>query len=116
MTTTWTDDSKTAVLLTKPDDQSTILFRKGDFVAFDGREDGVKIVDIRGNDDALGPGGFEYLPWRAAEHRWATPIFAGFGHQPRFVVCYPSGISAFGQHINWASFQLLNGGKCPDQN
>jgi len=115
MTTTWTDDSKTAVLLTKKDG-TELLFQQGDFVSFEGREDGVKIVHIRSAEDDAGPRGFEYLPWRAQEQRWATPIIVVLSKQPRFVVCKPSGNSTWGQHIDWETFALLDGGKCPEDN
>jgi hypothetical protein len=113
MTTTWTDDTKTAVLLIKKDG-TEIIFRKGDFVSFENREDGVKIVDIRSGEEDPGPRGFQYLPWRAQEQRWATPIVSI--RQPRFIICYPSGNLTYGQHIDWESFSLLDGGKCPEDN
>jgi len=112
--TTWTDESKTAVLLKKKDG-TEVVFKQGDFISYEGREHGVKVVDIRFVSTEPGPRGFEYLPWRHDEQRWATPIFAGLGRQPRFVICYPSGTSSWGQHINWDSFNLLNDGKCPEE-
>ena len=110
MTTTLTDDSKTAVLLTKKNG-TQVIFQQGDFVSFDMREDGVKILEIIGRNDDNGPVGFEYLPWRESEQRWATPIFS-ISRPPRFIVCYPYGNSTYGQHINWESFHIVDG-KCP---
>ena len=115
MTTTWTDDSKTAVLLKKKNG-SELVFREGDFVNFENREDGVKIIKFYYQPFDLGPRGFEYLPWRAEENRWATPIITTLGKQPRFVVCYPSGLPTYGQHIIWDTFGLLDNGKCPEDN
>ena len=112
--TTWTDEKKTAVRLKKLDG-TELVFRQGDFVTFKGREDGVKIIEIRYRTNDPGPAGFEYLPWRVDEQRWATRIIT-FSRQPRFVVCYPSGITTCGQHINWESFDLIDGGTCPPSN
>ena len=98
----------TSILLTK-DDDSTLILRKGEFITYEGRELGAKIIHFSGNDPA-GPIGMEYLPWRG--DRWATPAISLRGNT-RHIICYPVGILHFGQHINWNTVELLNHGVCP---
>jgi hypothetical protein len=75
-----------------------ICLSRGDCISYDGRESGVKIANFVGGDD--GPICMEYVPWRG-DH-WASPKFSLRGNQ-RCIICYPTGYSNYGQHINWDS-------------
>jgi hypothetical protein len=106
MTTTWankTDANKT-ILLTKTSGEQ-VTFKEGDFITYDGRETGVKVVEIVGKYSEDGPRGFKYLPWRQEQKRWATPQWSMKG-DPRYNICMPTGAPYFGQHINWDSVEL----------
>ena len=83
------------------DDGSEMILSVGDFIKFEGRDEGVRIEQIVGDN----PIGMEYLPWRGA--RWATPVFSLRGN-PRFLVCYPYGKNTYGQHINWNTVEHLD--------
>lgn len=96
----WKDDSSKSFLLYRSEEDTVPLeLNVNDFIRFDGREDGVKIVDIIGTKEEEGPRGFVYLPWRASESRWATPVFSLRG-DPRYIICYPAGLPHYGQHIS----------------
>ena len=93
----------------KKDDESILILKIGDFITYQGRDLGAKIISFSGNDPA-GPIGMEYLPWRG--DRWATPLMTLHGN-PRFIICYPVGMPYYGQHINLNTIELLNNGECP---
>ena len=70
----------------------------GDTITWEGREGYVKIVDVNGRDTDEGPRGFTYLPYRMEQGRWASAMFSLRG-DPRFVICYPAGVTHYGLHI-----------------
>jgi len=77
------------------DDGSIMILTVGDFITYEGRNEGVRIERFAGD---AGPMGFEYLPWRGT--RWATAVMSLRGN-PRFIICYPYGTEKYGQHIDW---------------
>lgn len=90
-----------------------LIIKIGDFVSCKSRDTGFKIINFTGREDASGPIGIIYLPWRSEQQKWATPLFTLRG-DPRHIICYPCGIPHFGQHEPFNSFELLNNGICPD--
>ena len=92
------DDSNTFLLYRSPDDKDPLELNVNDFIRFDGRSEGAKIVKILGTKEEEGPRGFSYLPWRETESRWATPAFSLRG-DPRYIICYPAGFPHCGQHV-----------------
>ena len=100
------------VILTKENNE-TLTLRVGDFIKFRGRDSGVRIDGFSSKDsDTRGPIGFFYSPWRVAEQRWATPVFTLRGNS-RHIIAYPVGNPHYGEHIDWSTVELLNGGVCP---
>jgi hypothetical protein len=84
---------------------NTIILKIGDCIIYKGRELPVRIDRFIGYKDAEeGPIGFEFLPWRG--ERWATPTY-GMRGNPRFVICPPSGLPHYGQHIDWDSVEIV---------
>ena len=83
--------------LYKNEDTSPLELSVNDFIYWEGREEGAKIVKVLGMANEVGPRGFTYLPWRK-EGRWATPMITLRG-DARFIICYPSGVHHYGQHI-----------------
>jgi hypothetical protein len=114
-TTVWADSTKKSIILIRPDGTTVCKISEGDFISFQHREDGVRVEQFNYHVTDPGPRGFKYLPWREKEQRWATPVCDGFGRPSRYVVCYPSGLPTFGEHINWSTVGPLYGGKCPDE-
>jgi len=106
MTTVWANKTNAIkhVVLTKTNGEQ-VMFKEGDFITYVGRPDGVRIVEIVGKYSEDGPRGFKYLPWRVEENRWATPQWSMRG-DPRYVICRPTGLPYFGQHIDWESVDL----------
>ena len=103
MTTTWNNEAQTEILLTKADGTRFIL-KKGDFIAYEGHENGCRIETICGHKE--GPIGITYLPWRG--DRWATPQF-GIRGDPRFLICRPTGLPHYGIHPDWETvIQIKN--------
>ena len=82
---------------------NTIL-KIGDCIIYKSRELPVRIDRFIGNKDDPGPMGFEFLPWRG--DRWATPTY-GLRGNPRFIICPPSGLPHYGQHIDWDTVQIV---------
>jgi hypothetical protein len=79
------------------------IYKVGDFITYDNRNDtGVMITEFVGSKKKSGPNGLLYLPWRddptGENGRWATPYVTLRGDS-RYIICYPVGISNFGQHI-----------------
>jgi hypothetical protein len=105
-------DVKYCVVLSKENNEILTL-RVGDFIKYRGRETGVRIdgFSSKGSDER-GPIGFFYTPWRVAEQRWANPIFTLRGNS-RHIIAYPVGNMHYGEHIDWSTVELLNGGICP---
>jgi hypothetical protein len=95
MTSTWNNADRTEILLTKADG-SQVTIKKGDYIAYEGHELGVRIEALCGREE--GPIGITYLPWRG--ERWATPQFS-FRGDARFLICRPTGLPHFGIHPNW---------------
>ena len=89
--------------------RNPLILKIGDFITHKRREDGAKIINFTGTHEKPGPIGIEYLPWRV--NRWATPLFSLKGN-PRHIICYPTGITHYGQHIEWITVELET--KCPD--
>jgi len=78
------------------------IIQLGDCIIYKGRELPVRIDRFCGNEE--GPMGFEFLPWRG--EKWATPTFSLRGN-PRFIICPPTGLSHYGQHIEWDSVKVV---------
>jgi hypothetical protein len=113
ITIVWLDKHKNACVLNRP--KGTCILREGQFIEYEGRETGVRIEKFIYKEDDIGPRGFKYLPWRKEEKRWATPVPDGFNRPSRFIVCYPSGSTTWGEHIKWNTVKHINGGKCPNE-
>ena len=107
MTSTWNNSEKTEILLTKEDGTQLIL-KKGDFIAYEGHENGCRIEEVFGRDE--GPIGITYLPWRG--DRWGTPQYT-FRGNARFLICRPTGLPHYGIHPNWESVIHIEN---PDKN
>jgi len=88
---------KTFLLYKNAEDPSPLELKPNDFIYWDGRDSGAKIVDVIGCLEEEGPRGFTYLPWRE-EGRWATPVFSLRGNA-RVIICYPTGGIHYGQHV-----------------
>ena len=41
-----------------------------------------------------------YLPWKETEKNFEKVNFNMKGNR-RFIICYPAGITKYGQHIDW---------------
>jgi hypothetical protein len=98
MTTVW-HEYPTSVLHTKRNGE-TLILKVGDCITYEGRELPVRIESFTGTSEVIG---FTYLPWRGT--RWATPAF-GMRGDARHMICYPSGLTHYGQHMNWESVQM----------
>ena len=79
-----------------------LVLNLGDCIIYNGRELPIRIDKIAGSEE--GPIGFEYLPWRG--ERWGTPTITLRGN-PRFIICPPTGLPHYGQHIDWESIQIV---------
>ena len=88
---------------------NTIILKIGDCIIYKNRDLPVRIEKFVTYDNSReskpDPLGFEYLPWRG--DRWATPLF-GLRGNPRFIICPPSGLPHYGQHIDWDSIQIVD--------
>ena len=80
---------------------NTIL-KLGDCIVYKSRDLPVRIDRFCGNEE--GPMGFEFLPWRG--ERWGTITFSLRGN-PRFIICPPTGLSHYGQHIEWDTVKIV---------
>ena len=116
MTSQWVNpDDKTSILLTKQDDTKLIL-NVGDCITYKSfcdelsRPDGVIITTFTSknfnSEPSVGPIGMTYLPWRKDEKKWANPSF-GMRGDSRHIICYPTGMPHYGQHIDWESVKLI---------
>jgi hypothetical protein len=102
----WQDHEKKDVFTLFKHDGTSITLKKGCWVTLPNRTD-VCIIDKiytlneeEEEQNAIGPLGISYLPWREDEARFATKSFS-FKGNPRFIVCYPVGRNHYGIHINW---------------
>jgi hypothetical protein len=116
MSLLWKDPKdKTCAILTKETNE-IITLKVGDFITFKGRTEGSEGVRIEEftwkSSDDRGPIGMIYLPWRAAEKRWATVAWSMKGNL-RHIIAFPVGMSHFGQQIDWETVIFMNGGVCP---
>ncbi len=122
----WTDETM-EIFDVKLKDGTIKTFQKGTWVNLPGRNDKVIIDSIivpynnnnnnnNNNNDAtsrptnsitVGPLGITYLPWRDDENRFASVSYTMRGNQ-RFIICYPVGISHYGQHINWDLIEITS--------
>ena len=102
MTCTWNTPDMTEILLTKSN--GSLVLKEGVCITYDGRELGVRIETIPKNSE--GPIGFNYLPWRG--DRWATVQFSIVKGNLRRIVCYPTGLETWGQHINWETVEIIS--------
>jgi hypothetical protein len=84
---------------------NNIILKIGDCIIYKSRELPVRIDKFLGKDDDPGPIGFEYLPWRG--DRWGTPTFSLRGN-PRFIICPPTGLPHYGQHIEWNTIEIVS--------
>ena len=105
----WIIEGQTdAVLLIKSTGAELVL-RVGDFIRYTGREYGVR-VDYFTFDTAGGPPiGMCYVPWRAAQGRWASPKWTLKGNMRHALT--PSGMGTWGELIEWDS--VVRAGPCP---
>ena len=86
-------------------DDKLDVYEIGSVVTFEGRWDqGVIITYFFG--DEKGPHGFEYLPWRDEEKRWANLQMTLRGN-PRFIICHPHGSAHYGTHIPWSTLRKV---------
>jgi hypothetical protein len=85
---------------------NTIILKLGDCIIYKSRELPIRIDKFIGyqNDSDSGPLGFEYLPWRG--ERWGTPTW-GLRGNPRFIICPPTGLPHYGQHIDWDTVEIV---------
>jgi len=99
---TWHEHSKSIQF---QQNNNTIILKIGDCIIYKSRELPVRIDKFVGyNDFESGPLGFEYLPWRG--ERWGTPTW-GLRGNPRFIICPPTGLPHYGQHIEWDTVQIV---------
>lgn len=96
-----------SVKITSNNTLNNTIIKIGDCIIYKSRELPVRIDRFCGNE---GPMGFEFLPWRG--DRWATPTF-GLRGNPRFIICPPTGLPHYGQHIEWDTLQIVEN---PDPN
>lgn len=82
---------------------NNIILKLGDCIIYKTRELPVRIEKFVGYQE--GPIGFEYLPWRG--ERWGTPTW-GIRGNPRFIICPPTGLPHYGQHIEWETIQIVS--------
>jgi hypothetical protein len=88
-------------------DKEPQIMKVGDFITYEGRsETGVMVVNFWGDEHKPGPNGFIYLPWRE-EGRWASEQISLRGNS-RCIICYPTGVRNYGQHIDWNTLQIIN--------
>jgi hypothetical protein len=87
------------------ENNNTIILKIGDCIIYKTRELPVRIDRFIGYQDDSGPLGFEYLPWRG--DRWATPTW-GLRGNPRFIICPPTGLPHYGQHIEWDTVEIVS--------
>lgn len=83
---------------------NNIILNIGDCIIYKTRDLPVRIEKFVGKEDESGPIGFEYLPWRG--ERWGTPTW-GLRGNPRFIICIPTGLPHYGQHIEWDTVQIV---------
>jgi hypothetical protein len=99
---------KETIRYTNTDTGESNVFKVGDTITFEGRPENdprVMITEFIGKD-LNGPMSMVYLPWRAVEERWATPLISLRGN-PRNIICYPVGNLHYGQHIDWSTVRHL---------
>jgi hypothetical protein len=89
---------------------NTIILKLGDCIIYKNRELPVRIDKFVGYNFESGPLGFEYLPWRG--ERWGTPTW-GLRGNPRFIICPPTGLPHYGQHIEWDTVQIVPNPQSP---
>ena len=116
MSLLWKDPKdKTCAILIKESNE-IITLKVGDFITYKGRTEGSEGVRIEEftwkSSDDRGPIGMIYLPWRAAEKRWATVAWSMKGNL-RHIIAFPVGAPHFGQQIDWETVIFMNGGVCP---
>lgn len=83
---------------------NNIILKLGDCIIYKSREFPVRIEKFVGYQEDSGPIGFEYLPWRG--ERWGTPTW-GIRGNPRFIICPPTGLPHYGQHIEWETVEIV---------
>lgn len=115
MTLLWKDPKDITVAILMKANNETVTLRVGDFITYAGRPDGVRIEGYtHKSSDPRGPIGLIYLPWRAAENRWATMEWSLKGN-PRHLIAFPVGANHYGQHLDWETVTHMNGGICPSE-
>ena len=86
----WEEFGKSIRCTNKETDHTT-LFKLGDIICGDNKNPLI-ITEFTGNDPN-GPIGMCYIP---VKHRWSRTKF-------KQIICYPTGISHVGQHIDWST-------------
>uniref|UniRef100_A0A6C0EVA9 Uncharacterized protein n=1 Tax=viral metagenome TaxID=1070528 RepID=A0A6C0EVA9_9ZZZZ len=105
MSCSWNIPFKSAIL-TKND--KVIHLEIGQFIKFENMGP-VRIDSFTGNDPT-GPMGIEFLPWNQGE--WAEYTMSLRGN-PYHIICRPAGETHYGYHVDWNTFEFVNGGIPP---
>ena len=100
MTSEW-NEFKKSILLTKKDE--TIIIKIGDCIIHNLRELPIRVEEFTYDKDNILIG-LVYLPWRGT--KWGTPLISLRGN-PRHIICIPTGIMHYGQHIEWESVSIV---------
>ena len=96
------------------DNLPNLILSIGDCFTFDyesvkrSEDDICVVTQFTGYKEKSGPIGFNYLPWRVKENCWGSEQWSLRG-DIRHIICMPCGIAHIGQHINWETFQIVNG-------
>ena len=69
----------------------------------------LKIESFTGNDPS-GPIGIEFLPW--INNEWAEYRMSLRGN-PYHIICRPAGETHYGYHVDWNTFEFVDGGIPP---
>jgi len=85
-------------------DGRTFNLQVGDCITFARCPLGARIDEFSGTDPA-GPMGMVYLPWLG--DKFADYAFTLRGN-PYFIICPPVGMDHYGQHIDWATVEIVN--------
>ena len=107
----WTIDGQNDAVRLCKSTGSELVLRVGDFIKYTGRESGVRI-DYFTFDAAGGPPiGMCYVPWRAAQGRWASPKWTLKGNMRHALMPSLTGGRAWGEQIDWDS--VVRAGPAP---
>ena len=109
-----TPGDETRAVLTKSTGEKIVLYT-GVFFKYGKRTSGVLLEGFTNKTgDVHGPCGVTYLPWREEEKRWATRSYSLWKGNMRHLVAPPAGLTTYGEHVDWDTVELVNGGVRPD--